>query len=65
MPFSLFFNFSSILKEYSGTLSRTWKVFQLPINAQIGSQLDIFVENQGRVGYGPLVGELKVILFII
>ena len=46
-------------KRYQGTLSRTQDLFELPINAKRGSQLDILVENQGRVCYGADINELK------
>lgn len=49
-------------KRYQGTLSRTRDLFQLPINAKLNSQLDILVENQGRVCYGADINELKGII---
>ncbi|RWS14246.1 hypothetical protein B4U79_11153 [Dinothrombium tinctorium] len=48
--------------EYQGTLSRMEEINILPINAKHGSRLDIFVENQGRITYGPLINEQKGIL---
>jgi hypothetical protein len=36
-----------------GTLSRTHKVFDLPIVARKGDRLDIVVENQGRRSFNP------------
>lgn len=40
-------------------MSRTERNHLLPINTRPGSQLRIVVENQGRIGFGPLTGELK------
>ncbi len=38
------------------------KVFSISIEASYGSKLDIFLENQGGVCYGPKIGELKVLI---
>lgn len=51
-----------IRQKYEGTLSRTQKIYQLPVSIKKGSRLDIFVENQGRVCYGTSVGEKKAII---
>ena len=49
----------SQFQTYQGILSRTEQSHRLPINTRPGSHLRIVVENQGRIGYGPLTGELK------
>lgn len=49
-------------KEYAGTLSVTRKALQLPISARNGSNIDILVENQGRIFYGPVINQRKGIL---
>ncbi|XP_074593736.1 beta-galactosidase-like [Brevipalpus obovatus] len=49
-------------KVYQGTLSKTEKTFSLKINARRGSQLDILVENQGRLSNGPMINDHKGIL---
>ncbi|RWS12981.1 hypothetical protein B4U79_11152 [Dinothrombium tinctorium] len=48
--------------EYQGTMSRMEFINTIPINAKNGSQLDIIVENQGRICYGSLINELKGIV---
>jgi len=48
-------------RQYKGTLSRTQEIYSLPINAKKGSQLDLFVENQGRFAFLD-VAELKGII---
>jgi len=45
-----------------GTLSVTRKALQMPIHARNGSTIDILVENQGRVFYGPMINQRKGIL---
>ena len=54
----IFFNY--IIQLYVGTLSRTQHSYQIPININNGSKLDILVENQGRVCFGDYISELKV-----
>ncbi|KAI1292522.1 Beta-galactosidase [Halotydeus destructor] len=45
--------------RYVGTLSRTEKIYSMPIAINSGSKLSILVENQGRINFGPLIGEQK------
>jgi hypothetical protein len=37
------------------------KLYQIPIDIQNGSKLDILVENQGRVAFGSNGAESKVL----
>lgn len=47
-------------EEYMGTLYRNDKKDYVEVNIkEKNSKLQIFVENMGRINYGPLVGELK------
>ncbi|XP_054167254.1 beta-galactosidase-1-like protein [Oppia nitens] len=46
-------------KKYAGTLSRTQSLYTLGLDIEFGSQLDIFVENQGRPDYGIEIHESK------
>jgi beta-galactosidase len=48
-------------KQYKGTLSRTQEIYSMPLSAKNGSQLDLFVENQGRFAFLD-VAELKGII---
>jgi beta-galactosidase len=53
---------NSANRMYLGTLER-WSANSLTVAtaaALPGSQLDILVENMGRVNYGPFMGENKV-----
>lgn len=43
-------------------MSVTRKALQLPILARNGSSIDILVENQGRIFYGPVINQRKGIL---
>ena len=36
------------------------EAFQIPIRARRGSQLMLFVENQGRINFGPFMTDYKV-----
>ncbi|KAG8231348.1 hypothetical protein J437_LFUL012258 [Ladona fulva] len=45
-----------------GILSRTRKIFSLPIHGLIGQKIRILVENQGRINYGTKINEHKGIV---
>ena len=46
-------------QRYSGTLSRTQNLYQMGLDIEMGSRLDLFVENQGRICYGSQMNEQK------
>ncbi|CAG2169545.1 unnamed protein product [Oppiella nova] len=46
-------------QKYVGTLSRTHNIHKIDLNIALGSQLDLFVENQGRFSFGDTINELK------
>ncbi|XP_046804398.1 beta-galactosidase [Lucilia cuprina] len=41
--------------EFVGILSREIPVYDLPISISAGKKLQLFVENQGRINYGPII----------
>ncbi|XP_073944056.1 ectoderm-expressed 3 isoform X2 [Choristoneura fumiferana] len=48
--------------KYEGVLSRTTKIFSLPLITKANSVLSLLVENQGRINYGPYLHDFKGIL---
>ena len=46
-------------KEPRGILSRAERVASMPLTIDPGDKLQVFVENQGRVGYGPNARDFK------
>ena len=46
-------------QQFQGILSRELKSFQLPIQARKDDKLQILVENQGRLCFGPGINEFK------
>ncbi|XP_074599706.1 beta-galactosidase-like [Brevipalpus obovatus] len=48
--------------EFQGVLGRMEEAFLIPIRARRGSQLMLFVENQGRINFGPLMTDYKGII---
>ena len=49
-------------EDYVGVLSRSEKIFSLPVQVKPGQQLSVLVENQGRICYGPHLADRKGIL---
>lgn len=53
-------------KIFIGILSRENKINEIPINANVGKRLQIFVENQGRINYNipndfkGIIGEVRI-----
>ncbi|CAK1552080.1 unnamed protein product [Leptosia nina] len=45
-----------------GVINRRYKAYSLKIEAKPGSLLSLFVENQGRINYGPKLHDFKGIL---
>ncbi|GBP01304.1 Beta-galactosidase [Eumeta japonica] len=41
--------------EFVGILSRKYPFMILPISISAGRKLQLFVENQGRINYGPII----------
>ncbi|KAH8280149.1 hypothetical protein KR018_011268 [Drosophila ironensis] len=48
--------------EYVGLLARETPIFELPVSASAGRNLQILVENQGRLNYGRQINDFKGIL---
>lgn len=54
------------LQTFIGILSRENKINEIPINANVGERLQIFVENQGRINYNipndfkGIIGEVRI-----
>ncbi|CAG2112123.1 unnamed protein product, partial [Medioppia subpectinata] len=51
--------------KYAGTLSRTRNLFTIGLDIEFGSQLDLLVENQGRLCYGNVFGESKFFINLL
>lgn len=55
-----------LLQIFIGILSRENKINEIPINANVGQRLQIFVENQGRINYNipndfkGIIGEVRI-----
>lgn len=59
-------SFPCFLQMFIGILSRENKINEIPINANVGKRLQIFVENQGRINYNipndfkGIIGEVRI-----
>ncbi len=46
-------------REPRGILSRAEGIFSMPLSTNVGDTIQILVENQGRIGYGPFAKDFK------
>ena len=49
-------------REPVGIMSRAGDILQMPLTVKVGDVLQILVENQGRIGYGPFAKDFKGIV---